>query len=160
MNQEIRDKILILAVDALSYFEYRKCHDGTKCWAVDRCWAVEEDAPEWVHKLAFVAHNEGEMLPEDFRCLFIVEALEALEENPEEPEIICEPDVYTSELLKWLGTYTTYRMGLVDEAVSELGWSGLFDALRAGQLKEKQEVLALVQAFLLKKIEDGDEDFW
>ena len=154
MNQEIRDKILILAVDALSYFEYRKRPDGTKCLA------VETDAPEWVHKLVFAAHNEGDILPEDFRHLFIVEALEALEENPGEPEIICEPDAYTSELLKWLEAYPTYRMGLVDEAVSELGWNGLFDALQAGQLKEKQEVLALVQAFLLKKIEDGDEDYW
>ena len=158
MNREIQEKIRILAGEALAYFEYRKGHDGTEYWAVDRCWAVEEDAPEWVHKLVFVAHNEGEILPEDFRHLFVVEALEALVENPEEPEILWEPDVYTSELLKWLEVYTSYRMGLVDEAVSELGWNGLFDALRAGQLKEKQEVLALVRAFLEKKIEEGEED--
>ena len=151
MNQETREKIRILAGEALAYFEYRKRHDGTKYWA------VEEGAPEWVHKLAFVVHNEGEILPEDFRCLFIVEALEAISENPEEPEILWEPDVYTSELLKWLEAYSSYRMGLVDEAVSELGWNGLFNALRAGQLKEKQDVLALVQAFLEKKIEEGEE---
>jgi len=152
MNQEIREKIRILAGEALCYFEYRKRHNGTEYWA------VEEGAPEWVHKLAFVAHNEGKILPEDFRYLFIVEALEALVENPEEPEILWEPDVYTSKLLKWLEAYTSYRMGLVDEAVSELGWNGLFEALQAGQLKEKQEVLALVQAFLEKKIEEGEEE--
>ena len=42
--------------------------------------------------------------------------------------------------------------------MSELGWNGLFDALRAGQLREKQEVLTLVRAFLEKKIEEGEED--
>jgi hypothetical protein len=151
MNREMQEKIRILAGETLSYFEHRKRHDGTKYWA------VEEDAPEWVHKLAFVAHNEGEILPEDFRYLFIVEALEAISENPEEPEILWEPDAYTNELLKWLEAYISYRVGLVDEAVNELGWNGLFDALRAGQLKEKQEVLALVQAFLEKKIEEGEE---
>jgi hypothetical protein len=152
MNQEIRDKIRILAGEALAYFEHRKRHNGTKYWA------VEEGAPEWVHKLAFAAHAEGDILPEDFRYLFIIEALEALVENPGEPEILWEPDVYTSELLKWLEAYPNYRMGLVDEAVSELGWNGLFDALQAGQLKEKQEVLALVWAFLNKRIEEGEED--
>lgn len=151
MNQETREKIRILAGEALSYFEHRNRHDGTKYWA------VEEDAPEWVHELTFVAHNEGEILPEDFRYLFIVEALEAISENPEEPDILWEPDAYTSELLKWLEACSSYRMGLVDEAVSELGWNGLFNALQAGQLKEKQEVLAIVWAFLEKKIEEGEE---
>ena len=146
MNQEIR----ILAGEALSYFEYRTRRDGTKYWA------VEEDAPEWVHKLAFAAHAEGKILPEDFRYLFIVEALEALVENPEEPEILWEPDVYTSELLKWLDAYPGYRMGLIDEAVAELGWNGLFEALQVGQLKEKEEVLRIVQAFLEKRIEEED----
>ena len=144
MNQEIR----ILAGEALSYFEYRKRHDETEYWT------VEEGAPEWVKNLIRVAHDEGEILPEDFRCLFIVEALEALVENPEEPEILWEPDVYTSELLKWLNAYPSYRISLVDEAVAELGWNGLFEALQAGQFKEKQEVLALVQTFLEKKIEE------
>lgn len=147
-NQEIRDGILILAGEALAYFEHRKRHDGTKYWA------IEEGAPEWVKNLAFAVHNEGEILPEDFRYLFIVEALEALVENPEEPEVLWEPDAYTSELLKWLDAYPSYRMGLVDEAVSEFGWSGLFNALQAGQLREKEEVLQLVREFLEKIIEE------
>ena len=151
MNREMQEKIRILAGETLSYFEHRKRHDGTKYWA------VEEDAPEWVRELTFAVHTEGDILPEDFRYLFIVEALEAISENPEEPEILWEPDVYTSELFKWLEACRSYRMGLVDEAVNELGWNGLFDALRAGQLKEKQEVLALVRAFLKKKIEEGEE---
>ena len=147
MNQEIR----ILAGEALSYFEYRTRPGGSKYWA------VEEGAPEWVKNLVRVAHDEGEILPEDFRYLFAVESLEALAENPEEPETILAPDVYTSELLAWLNAYPSYRINIVDAAVSEFGWNGLFEALQAGQFKEKQEVLALVQAFLEKKIEEEED---
>lgn len=151
MNQEIRDGIRILAGEALSYFQHKKRHDGTKYWT------VQYGAPEWVHKLTFAAHNDGKILAEDFRYLFIVEALEALAENPEEPEMMLEPSVYTSELIKWLDA-SSYRMGLVDEAVNGFGWSGLFNALQAGQLREKEEVLQLVREFLEKRIEEGEED--
>src|SRR5690606_33461241 len=151
MSQEIRDGIRILAGEALSYFEYRKRHDGTEYWA------LEEGAPEWVRKLAFAAHAEGKILPEDFRYLFIVEALEAITENPEEPEILWEPDVYTSRLIEWLNAYPDYRMGLVDEAVSQFGWESLFKALQAGQIMEKEEVLDLVRGFLERMIEEGED---
>lgn len=149
MNYEIREKIRLLAGEALPYFEHRQRHDGTKYWA------VEDGAPEWVRNLAFAAHEEGKILPEDFRYLFIVEALEALMEDPEEPEL--EAEVYISKLLEWLEAGPSYRMGLVDEAVSEFGWDGLFNALQAGQLLEKEEVLQLVRAFLERRIEEGEE---
>jgi len=152
MNQEIREGIRILAGEALSYFEYRTRHNGAKYWA------LEDNAPEWVKNLVWMAHNKGEILPEDARYLFIIESLEALAENPEEPESLLEPEAYTSQLLAWLEAYPSYRMGLVDEAVSEFGWNGLFEALQAGQLKEKEEVLGIVRAFLEKKIEEGEED--
>lgn len=148
MKHEIR----ILAGEALSYFQHKKRHDGTKYWT------VQDGAPEWVHKLTFAAHDEGEIFAEDFRYLFIVEALEALVENPEEPEVLWEPDAYTSELLEWLDAYPSYRINLVDKAVSQFGWSGLFNALQAGQFMEKEEVLQLVRAFLERKIEEGKED--
>lgn len=140
MNQEIREKIRMLAGEALSWFEYRKRYDETGYWT------VEEGAPEWVKRLVWVAHDKGEILPEDFRYLFIVEVLEALAENPEKPNIVT--DVYTSELLKWLEAYPSYRMGFVDEAVSRFGWNGLFNALQAGQRMEKEKVLQLVLEFL------------
>ena len=149
-NHEIREKIRIIAGEALSYFQHKKRHDGTKYWT------VQYGAPEWVHKLTFAAHNDGKILAEDFRYLFIVEALEALAEDPEEPDIVT--DVYTSKLFKWLEARPSYRMGLVDEAVSEFGWNGLFAALQDGQRMEKEEVLGLVRQFLEKKIEEGEED--
>lgn len=150
MNQEIRDGIRILAGEALSYFERRRRHDGTEYWA------IEEGAPKWVHDLAWEAHDKGEILPEDFRYLFVVEVLEALAEDPEEP--VLEPDISTSKLLEWLEARPSYRMGLVDEAVSQFGWNGFFAALQDGQLMEKEEVLQLVRQFLENKIEEGEED--
>lgn len=153
MNHEIREEIRQLAGEALSWFEYRKRHDNETGY-----WALEEGAPEWVKRLVWAAHDKGEILAEDFRYYFIVEALEAITENPEEPETILAPDIYTSELLTWLNAYPSYRINLVDAAVSDLGWNGLFEALQAGQLREKEEVLQLVREFLEKKIEEGEED--
>src|SRR5690606_12649760 len=113
-------------------------------------WTIKNGAPEWVHELVWVAHNEGEILPDDCRCRFIVEALEALAENPDEPKL--EPDVNASKLLKWLDDYPDYRMGIVDAAVREFGWDGLFKALQAGQMKEMGEVLGIVRQFLEKEV--------
>src|SRR5690606_31497684 len=128
-----------LAKEARSWFEHRSWY-----------WVIKDGAPEWVRELAWVAHAEGEILPDDFRYCFIVEALEALVEDPEEPYL--EPDIDTRKLINWLDDYSSYRMGLVDEVVSELGWSGLFKALQAGQLKEKEEVLGIVKQFLENQI--------
>lgn len=142
-------KIQMLAGEALSWFEYRNRHDGTVYWA------VEDDAPEWVKGLVWAAgHAKGVLLPDDFRYLFIVEALEAIAENPEEPASLLEPDVYTSKLTEWLNAYPSYRMVLVNEAVDQFGWSSLFDALQAGQLLEKKEVLQSVRNFLENTIEE------
>ena len=135
MNQEIQE----LAREALFWFEHRTWY-----------WIIKDGAPEWVRELAWVVHAEKKILPDDCRYRFIVEALEALAGNPDEPEL--EPDVYASELLTWLVDYPDYRMGLVDEAVSEFGWNGLFEALQAGQMMEKEEVLGIVRAFLEKEI--------
>jgi len=134
MNQKIKE----LAREALVWFEYRTWY-----------WVIKNGAPDWVRELAWAAHAEGEILPDDCRYRFIVEALEALAEDEEHN---LEPDGDINRLLNWLNDYPSYRMGLVDEAVSEFGWDGLFKALQAGQLMEKEEVLGLVRQFLEKEI--------
>jgi len=133
MNQKIQE----LAREALFWFEHRTWY-----------WTIKNGAPEWVQELVWVAHNEGEILPDDCRYRFIVEALGALAEG----EHNLEPDVDINRLLSWLDDYPSYRMGIIDEVVSEFGWSGLFEALQAGQLKEKEEVLGIVKQFLEKEI--------
>lgn len=151
MNQELREGIRILAGEALAYFECRKRDDGTEYWAVER------DAPDWVKDLVWTAHNKGEFLPEDFRYLFIIEALEAIAENPEEPETLLEPSVYLGDLIKWLDARPGYRTCFVDNAVSYHGWDGLFKALQAGQLWEKEYVLDIVREFLEREVETGGD---
>jgi len=147
------EALRILAGDALSYFEYRRRPDDGSGY-----WALEEKAPAWLRELVWAAHDNGRLLPEDARYLFTIEALEAIADNPEEPENLLEPETNTSQLLQWLEAAPSYRMGLVDEAVQESGWDGLFAALQAGQLKEKEEVLYRVRAFLAQRIEAEEED--
>ena len=149
------DALRILAGDALSYFEYRR---RPECPVGTGYWALEEGAPAWLRELVWAAHDDGGMLPDDARYLFVIEALEAIADNPEEPESVLEPETYTSQLFRWLEAAPSYRMGLVDKAVSEFGWRGLFDALQAGQLLEKEAVLYRVRAFLEQRIEAGEED--
>ena len=142
------EALRILAGDALAYFEYRRRPDDGSGY-----WALEESAPAWLRELVWAAHNNGGMLPDDARYLYVVEALEALADNPEEPESMLEPEPYTSNLLQWLAASPSYRMGLVDEAVQESGWEGVVAALQAGQRKEKEAVLYRVRAFLAQRIE-------
>jgi len=148
------EALRILAGDALSCFEYRRRPDGEG----SGYWALGESAPAWVRELVWAAHDNGGMLPDDARYLFVVEALEALADNPEAPESLLAPEDNTSQLLRWLGAAPSYRIGLVDEGVREFGWRGLFSALQAGQLLEKEAVLDRVRAFLEQRIEAGEED--
>jgi len=149
------EALRILAGDALSYFEYRR---RPECPVGTGYWALEEGAPAWLKELVWAAHDNGRLLPEDARYLFVIEALEAIADDPEEPESLLEPETYTRQLLRWLEAAPSYRMELVDAAVRESGWDGLFAALQAGQLKEKEEVLYRVRAFLEQRIEAGEED--
>jgi len=135
------------AKEALAYFEKANRTNGVEFWK------VKDGAPQWVTDLCFSAHSEGAMLPDDWRYVFIVEALVALEE-----EIELEPDIYTSELCAWLASNVN-RVGYVDDARDE--WGGdlksIFDELQLGQLTEKRDVFDQVTAFLEALIEEGRE---
>ena len=135
------------AKEALAYFEKANRTNGVEFWK------VKDGAPQWVTDLCFASHSDGAMLPDDWRYVFIVEALVALEE-----EIELEPDIYTSELCAWLASNVN-RVGYVDDARDE--WGGdvksIVDELQLGQLTEKREVLDQVTAFLEALIEEGRE---
>ncbi len=135
------------AKEALAYFEKANRTNGVEFWK------VKDGAPQWVTDLCFASHSDGAMLPDDWRYVFIVEALVALEE-----EIELEPDIYTSELTAWLASNVN-RVGYVDDARDE--WGGdlksIFDELQLGQLTEKREVFDQVTAFLEALIEEGGE---
>lgn len=142
-----------LAREALEYFVLKERPDG------DTFWAVKDVSPQWVRDLCFKAHDNGEILPDDWRYRFIVESLETLSECEDPYDVYIETYSYASELLAWLSSSLT-RMRWVEEAVEGMDWGDRFDmliALQAGQLMEKEEVLELVREFLERKIEEGEE---
>jgi hypothetical protein len=98
-----------------------------------------EHAPDWVDQVCREAH--GDMLPDDYRYSFIQEALEAIVNSDSLDDAEIEADIYTHDLINWLGS-TNSRYCYVDDARSEFGHAdSVIDEIRQGQLMEKREVL-------------------
>lgn len=128
-----------LAREALEYFVLKERPDG------ETFWTVKEGAPPWVRGLCFKAHDNGEILPDDWRYRFIVESLETLSESENPYDVYIETYSYSGELLKWFSSSLT-RLQWVEEAVEGMDWEK-FDmllALQAGQLHEKEHVFNVV----------------
>ena len=146
----IRTKIPhALAAEARAWFETTTRPDGVEYWR------TKHGRPDWVTDLCRAAHDG--MLPDDHKYAFIVEALDYLSDEGNDPdEYAPEADVYTSDLLAWLSSNVT-RSGYVDQARSY----GLMDAITdlntqiaIGQVEEKREVFTLVLRFLGNRNED------
>jgi hypothetical protein len=115
-------------------------------------WKRTDSAPEWVETLVHDAH--GEMLPDDQRYAFIVEALDALSEDEDPDSVMMEPDIYTHELTAWLNSRAD-RYNYCDQAMEDSGesFAGTIELLQLGQAAEKAEVLASVRASLEAQLE-------
>jgi hypothetical protein len=100
--------------------------------------------------------GSGDVARGAWRYEFIVEVLDHLEETEDAEDIRLEADIYTSELMRWLGSRAD-RHGYVDEAIGEYGLDakdGILALIQIGQIQEKQEVLASVQSFLENRLEE------
>lgn len=116
-----------------------------------------EDKTEDLDNLIRDAHNG--MLPDDYKYQFIFEALQAIAENEDLDDICLEPDCYNRDLLKWVSSNLT-RASYVDEAVEEIGYKDLYNAIAIGQIKEKDEILYSVRGSLNALCEGmEDEEF-
>lgn len=97
---------------------------------------------EWQQNIIRSAH--GDKLPDDYVYEFIYEALERLsdsdEGNEDEALYSIEPDVYTSNLTKWLNS-TAKRVYYVTEALE--------------QFEPKDGFALLSQAYNLEQVEVG-----
>jgi hypothetical protein len=115
-------------------------------------WKTTDDAPEWVKEMCREAH--GEMMPDDWRYAFIVEALDALAESEDPDEASVESDIYTHELTGWLHSRAD-RYDYCDEAYKERGghFTNTVELLMIGQALEKAEVLVSVRASLEAQLE-------
>ena len=142
--------IQTLATEVAQQFETATRPDGTRYV----CRKNEHRAEDWIQDMIRAAH--GDMLPDDYVYQYASDALDAIAEGDEDGEYsILEPDVYTRDLLNWVGSDLN-RVAYVDEAISE-GAETLFDALTRGQLDEKQMVFDTVKQALLDRI-DALED--
>ena len=122
----------------------------------DEIYTLKNRHPTWLYDMVFAVHDKGHWLPDDYKYQFIVEALDHLSEgmNPEEPEL--EADVYTTDLMDWLASHRE-RLGIVDEAVNELGWNkegGIETAISLGQWREKEDVFRRVVEALQGRLDD------
>ena len=143
-----------LAREARGYFEKRQRDNGEGFWSFN-----SETTPEWVWDLARDAH--GDMLPDDWRYAYIVESLDEIAETDAE-EVgdmdPCEPDIYNSDRLTWLAS-NLERPGYCDQAMQDFGVhpTDTLEIIGIGQAYERDEVRALVWAFLERRAEDMEE---
>lgn len=127
------------AAEARALFTQDIRDDGSEFWAT----TIEPyDEDHWVTRMCREAH--GEMMPDDQRYRFIVDALDAIFENDDvvDARDSIESDPYTSQLLAWAGSGDTSRLELCDTWASEYGSAGstVFDRLQGGQWLERVEV--------------------
>lgn len=152
--------ISALADEAYSSMELRTRADGTDYYT------TKDDAADWVRDLVYAAHNDGDMLPDDWRYDCIHSALSHISDAGAETADDLDDaghdfadshaDVYTSDLLAWAAS-NAYRLGYVDEARSE----GLIpdDAdearrLMIGQYCEALEVFESVRRSLADRLDE------
>lgn len=127
---------------ALQFFKKDKRANGNEIWR------RVNDSPHWVAELCRAAH--GDMLPDDWRYTFIVEALDALAIDEDPDDIDTQPDTHTARLLQWLAS-SLDRPEYCDEAVREFGVPQPCDIVHMiglGQYAEKAETLSLVRDWL------------
>jgi hypothetical protein len=131
--------IQVLAADYTSRFHEITRDDGSKAMVVQD----GKDLPE-LTELCHAAH--GDMLPDDERYHFIIEALDALAEceDTEGARDSIEADIYTHELTAWLASRND-RFSYCDEAAEEFGYTGKDEKTSDGKFIGTMELIALGQ---------------
>jgi hypothetical protein len=111
---------------------------------------LKDDAPPWMTTVCRKAHEDGNILPDDWRYAFIEQAVDALAacDDADEARSGLEPDWYTSELAGWLHSQDS-RVEYLSEALTEYGsFRDGFQLLAAAQMIEKEEVFRQVLSAL------------
>jgi hypothetical protein len=147
-----------LAEETRKWFEQAERRDEEKT----TYWRTKDGHPQWIQDMCHEAHNSptiGDLLPEDYRYMFIVEALDALEEcgEDDEPSEYLPEEVYTYNLTQWLGSHNA-RSAFVDEAREQFGGSGsVIGDIMQGYRLEQEEVLMSVQNYLQTRLDELDD---
>lgn len=120
---------------------------------------LKDDAPAWMTIVCHMAHDNANILPDDWRYQFIVQAVDALadHEDSDEARNSLKPDIYTSELTGWLHSLCS-RVHYLGKAFDECGtFPGSVKLLAAAQLQEKHETFQQVLHALQEVLDIREE---
>jgi hypothetical protein len=138
-----------LAEEAYKYFVKGTRENG------DKYWFPGDDRPEWIQDMCRHAH--GDMLPDDHKYEFLVEALSALcdhDGDVDDAKDSIESDVYYAAVNAWHASCLG-RSAYCDEYAEVMGQPKTTDELLSGgQWMEKCEVFDLVVQFLSDRVEE------
>lgn len=152
-----------LASRAASFFEVRERPPVRQGDEPARFYTLKDRFPIWVRELVHKAH--GDMAPDDFKYETVSDVLDRLADGQDPDECDLEPDVYTHDLLQWLGSNLN-RPGYVDESVEQFGHAesgrgshggGIVGDIAQGQWYEKDEIWRLVVEALNERLEAIDQ---
>lgn len=116
---------------------------------------LKEGSPEWMNEVSHAAH--ADMMPEDWRYVFIEEACDALADADNIDEVELEADIYTNDLTAWLHSRAD-RVYRLTEALEEgIDFKDGFKLLSYAQYLEKREVLDAVKEALRALVEEVEE---
>lgn len=132
------------AAEISKMFVEKTRDDGSKYWSTD-----SEDVA--IRDMCHDAH--GEMLPDDWKYRFIVDALDLIAETDDVDDVTIEPDVYTADLTAWLASHNG-RVYYLTQALEEYGEIDGFRALACAQAFEREEVYFSVLSSIRAMVEE------
>ena len=154
-NMDFRNK----ATEALSFIERR-----TRTPSGEEYYCCNDERPQWLQDIIREAHDNGNMLPDDWRYKLVYRSLQLLEESEDWEDLEYPEEIYTSELTSWLASHNA-RYSYCDEALDEYGrdLTGINDPtlyiLQIGYIQEFREVCNSIASSLEKLVEaEGEEE--
>jgi hypothetical protein len=143
-----------LADETRGYFESFTRGDPKPGDEAELFYTLKNYRPVWLVDLVRQIHDDSNWLPDDFKYRTIVDVLDMLSEGQDPDELSLEADIYTHDLLQWLGSHNE-RAGLVDEAVGQMGHSeqGIIGDISMGQWYEKDQIARMIVDALKEQFE-------
>ena len=118
--------------------------DGTKYWSTE-----SEEAE--IKELCHAAHDD--MMPDDWRYRFIVDALDLIAEADDVDGVTIEPDVYTADLTAWLASHNC-RVDFLTRVLEECDTTDGIEAIAMAQAFEREEVYFSVLSSIREMVEE------
>lgn len=132
------------AAEISKMFVEKTRDDGSKYWSTD-------SADEAIRDMCHDAH--GEMLPDDWKYRFIVDALDLIAEADDVDDVTIEPDVYTADLTAWLASHNG-RVDYLTRVLEEFGTTDGIGAIAMAQAFEREEVYFSVLSSIRAMVEE------